>query len=50
LAPADVGDAACQGCHINISMQMYSAIEGSNDICIFENCGNSQAGAKRKNK
>jgi mannitol/fructose-specific phosphotransferase system IIA component (Ntr-type) len=50
FAVADVVDGVCQGCNINISTQMYSAIEGSNDIYVCENCGKFLAFAKRKKK
>ncbi len=39
FAVAEVADGVCQGCNINLSTQMYSAIEGSNDIYVCENCG-----------
>jgi len=50
FAVADVIEGVCQGCNINISTQMYSAIEGSNDIYICENCGKYLASAKKKRK
>ena len=50
FAVADVVEGACQGCNINISTQMYSAIEGSNDIYVCENCGKFLASAKKKKK
>jgi mannitol/fructose-specific phosphotransferase system IIA component (Ntr-type) len=50
FAVADVIDGVCQGCNINISTQMYSAIEGSNDIYVCENCGKFLASAKKKKK
>jgi mannitol/fructose-specific phosphotransferase system IIA component (Ntr-type) len=39
FAVAEVADGACQGCNINVATGMSSAIEGSNDIYICENCG-----------
>ncbi|MDH4198190.1 MAG: PTS sugar transporter subunit IIA [Candidatus Aminicenantes bacterium] len=39
FAVAEVVDGVCQGCNINLSTQMHSAIEGSNDIYVCENCG-----------
>lgn len=39
FAVAEVIDGVCQGCYVNVSTQMSSAIEGSNDIYVCENCG-----------
>ncbi len=39
FAVAEVEDGACLGCFINIATGMSSAIEGSNDIYVCENCG-----------
>jgi mannitol/fructose-specific phosphotransferase system IIA component (Ntr-type) len=39
FAVAEVGDGACLGCFINVATGMSSAIEGSNDIYVCENCG-----------
>lgn len=50
FAVAEVKDGACQGCYINVSTQMSSAIEGSNDIYICENCGKFLVASKKKNK
>jgi mannitol/fructose-specific phosphotransferase system IIA component (Ntr-type) len=50
FAVADVVDGACQGCNINLSTQMSSAIEGSNDIYICENCGKFIVASKKKKK
>ncbi len=50
FAVADVIDGVCQGCNINISTQMHSAIEGSNDVHVCENCGKFLASAKKKKK
>ncbi len=50
FAVAEVDDGACQGCNINVSTQMSSAIEGSNDIYVCENCGKYLVAAKKKNR
>jgi mannitol/fructose-specific phosphotransferase system IIA component (Ntr-type) len=50
FAVADVVDGVCQSCNINLSTQMNSAIEGSNDIYVCENCGKFLASAKKKKK
>ncbi len=50
FAVADVVEGVCQGCNINISTQMNSAIEGSNDIYVCENCGKFLASVKKKKK
>ena len=47
---AEVVDGVCQSCNINISTQMFSAIEGSNDIYVCENCGKYLAYGKKKKK
>lgn len=39
FAVAEVEDGACLGCFINLATGMRSAIEGSNDIYVCENCG-----------
>lgn len=39
FAVAEVDGAACLGCFINVATGMSSAIEGSNDIYVCENCG-----------
>jgi mannitol/fructose-specific phosphotransferase system IIA component (Ntr-type) len=39
FAVAEVADGACLGCFINVATGMGSAIEGSNDIYVCENCG-----------
>ncbi|MFQ5721045.1 MAG: PTS sugar transporter subunit IIA [Candidatus Aminicenantales bacterium] len=49
-AVAEVVDGACQSCNINVSTQMSSAIEGSNDIYICENCGKFLVAPKKKSK
>jgi mannitol/fructose-specific phosphotransferase system IIA component (Ntr-type) len=50
FAVAEMDDGVCQGCNINVSTQMSSAIEGSNDIYICENCGKYVIAAKKKKK
>ena len=50
FAVAEVVDGVCQGCNINISTQMFSAIEGSNDIYVCENCGKYLVYGKKKKK
>jgi mannitol/fructose-specific phosphotransferase system IIA component (Ntr-type) len=47
FAVAEVDDGVCQGCNINVSTGMGSAIEGSNDIYICENCGKFLVAAKK---
>jgi len=39
FAVAEVDGGACLGCFINVATGMGSAIEGSNDIYVCENCG-----------
>ncbi len=39
FAVAEVEGGACQGCNMRVATQMSSAIEGSNDIYVCENCG-----------
>ena len=39
FAVSEVLDGVCQSCNINLSTQMFSQIEGSDDIYICENCG-----------
>jgi mannitol/fructose-specific phosphotransferase system IIA component (Ntr-type) len=39
FAVAELEDGACQGCFINVATGMSSAIEGSDDIYVCENCG-----------
>jgi len=39
FAVVEVADGACLGCFINVATGMGSAIEGSNDIYVCENCG-----------
>ncbi|NOR53846.1 MAG: hypothetical protein GQ536_07150 [Candidatus Aminicenantes bacterium] len=50
FAVAEVDMGACQGCNINVATQMSSAIEGSNDIYICENCGKFLVTSKNKKK
>ena len=47
FAVAEVEDGVCQGCYINVATGMRSAIEGSNDIYICENCGKFLVAAKK---
>jgi mannitol/fructose-specific phosphotransferase system IIA component (Ntr-type) len=48
FAVAEVEDGACQGCFINLATGMSSALEGSNDIYVCENCGKFIVSAKKK--
>ncbi len=48
FAVAELGDGACQGCYINVATGMSSAIEGSNDIYVCENCGKFLVAQKKK--
>jgi mannitol/fructose-specific phosphotransferase system IIA component (Ntr-type) len=50
FAVAEAIDGVCQGCNINISTQMYSAMEDSNDIYVCENCGKYLVSVKKKKK
>jgi mannitol/fructose-specific phosphotransferase system IIA component (Ntr-type) len=50
FAVAEVVDGVCQSCNINLSTQMYSQIEGSNDIYVCENCGKYLVYARKKKK
>ena len=50
FAVAEVQDGACGGCNISVSTEMSSAIEGSNDIYVCENCGKYLVAAKKKKK
>jgi mannitol/fructose-specific phosphotransferase system IIA component (Ntr-type) len=50
FAVAEVDNGVCQGCNINIATGMSSAIEGSNDIFICENCGKYLVSSKKKKK
>ncbi len=50
FAVTEVDEGVCQGCYISVSTEMSSAIEGSNDIYVCENCGKYLVAAKRKKK
>lgn len=50
FAVAEVEGGVCQGCNINVATGMSSAIEGSNDIYICENCGKFLIAARKKKK
>ncbi len=50
FAVAEVEEGVCQGCNINVATGMGSAIEGSNDIYICENCGKFLVASKKKKK
>lgn len=48
FAVAEVIEGTCQGCNINVATGMGSAIEGSNDIYVCENCGKFLVASKKK--
>jgi predicted nucleic acid-binding Zn-ribbon protein len=48
FAVAEVVDYVCRGCNINVATSMGSAIEGSNDIYVCENCGKFLVSDKKK--
>ena len=48
FAVAELNEGACQGCNINVATGMSSAIEGSNDIYVCENCGKFLIAKKNK--
>ena len=48
FAVAELEEGACQGCYINVATGMSSAIEGSNDIYVCENCGKFLIAKKKK--
>jgi len=50
FAVAEVDGGVCQGCNINVATGMGSAIEGSNDIYICENCGKFLVASKKQKK
>ncbi len=50
FAVAEVEDGACQGCFINLATGMSSAIEGSNDIFVCENCGKFVVASQKKDQ
>jgi len=47
FAVAELEDGVCQGCNINAATGMSSAIAGSNDIYICENCGKFLVAARK---
>lgn len=48
FAVAEVENGVCMGCYVNVSTGMGSAIEGSNDIYVCENCGKFLVSAQKK--
>jgi mannitol/fructose-specific phosphotransferase system IIA component (Ntr-type) len=50
FAVAEVEGGVCQGCNINVATGMNSAIEGSNDIYVCENCGKFLVASKKRKK
>lgn len=50
FAVAELDGGVCQGCNINVATGMRSAIEGSNDIYVCENCGKFLIASKKKKK
>ncbi|NIM90851.1 MAG: PTS transporter subunit EIIA [Candidatus Aminicenantes bacterium] len=50
FAVAEMDGGVCQGCNINIATGMSSAIEGSNDIFVCENCGKFLIASRKKKK
>lgn len=50
FAVAELDEGVCQGCNINVATGMSSAIEGSNDIYICENCGKFLVASRKKKK
>lgn len=50
FAVAEVDAGVCQGCNINVATGLSSAIEGSNDIYVCENCGKFMVAFKNKKK
>jgi mannitol/fructose-specific phosphotransferase system IIA component (Ntr-type) len=50
FAVAEVIGGVCQGCNMTVATQMYSAIEGSNDIYVCENCGKFLIASRKKKK
>jgi len=50
FAVAEVDGGVCQGCNINVATGLSSAIEGSNDIYVCENCGKFMVASKNKKK
>ena len=49
-AVAEVVDGACQSCNMRLATQMSSAIDGSNDIFVCENCGKFLVSPRKKKK
>jgi mannitol/fructose-specific phosphotransferase system IIA component (Ntr-type)/RNA polymerase-binding transcription factor DksA len=49
-AVAEVENGVCQSCNINVATVMSSAIEGSNDIYICENCGKFLVAASKSTR
>lgn len=50
FAVAEAVEGACQGCNMTLATQIHSAIEGSNDIFICENCGKFLVASRKKKK
>jgi len=50
FAVAEVDGGVCQGCNINVATGLGSAIEGSNDIYICENCGKFLVASNKRKK
>ena len=50
FAVAEVLDGACQSCNMRLSTRMSSAIEGSNDVYVCENCGKFLVAPRKKKK
>ena len=50
FAVAEVDLGVCQGCNINVATGLSSAIAGSNDIYVCENCGKFMVASKNKKK
>jgi mannitol/fructose-specific phosphotransferase system IIA component (Ntr-type) len=48
FAVTEVDEGACQGCFINLATGMRSAIEGSDDIYVCENCGKYLVSVNKK--
>jgi mannitol/fructose-specific phosphotransferase system IIA component (Ntr-type) len=48
FAVAEVVEGACQSCNMRLATQMSSAIEGSNDIFVCENCGKFLVAPRKK--
>lgn len=50
FAVAEVDNGVCQSCNINVATGIGSAIEGTNDIYICENCGKYLVATKKRKK